>query len=117
MSFQNLLSQFTSNPGPSPGQDNINATTNPLAAITSAIPGGLAGGAAAGGVMALLMSNNSARKVMGNVATIGGSALVGGIAYKAFDNWKQNRPLSQTHSVDSDDIQQAKEALESPLWA
>ena len=114
MNFQSLLSQFTSNPGPSPGKDTSHATVSPLAAITSSIPGGLAGGAAAGGVMALLMSNKSARKVMGNVATIGGSALVGGIAYKAFDNWKQNRPLSHTQSVKSDDIQQAKKALKSP---
>ncbi len=113
MDFQSLLSQFTSNPNSSQNQDNPSAASNPLSAITSAIPGGLAGGAAAGGVMALLMSNKAARKVMGNAATIGGSALVGGLAYKAFDNWKQNRPLSQTKSINSHDVEQASAAIEA----
>ena len=64
--------------------------SNPLASLASAIPGGLAGGAAAGGVMALLMSSKSTRKMVGSAAKIGGSAVLGGLAYKAYSNWKQN---------------------------
>ena len=75
------------------------------------IPGGLMGGAAAGGVMALLLGSKSARKIVGNVATIGGTALLGGLAYKAYDNWKQNKPLSQTESLTNNDIERAQSEI------
>ncbi len=91
MSIQNLLNQFigSSNAASSTGQatPGIGDTLNKL---TSNIPGGLAGGAAAGGIMALLMGNKSARKFAGKAATYGGAAVLGGLAYKAFQSWQQN---------------------------
>jgi uncharacterized membrane protein YebE (DUF533 family) len=91
MNLQNLFNQFT-------GTANNESTTasNPegagdtLSKLTSHIPGGLAGGAAAGGIMALLMSNKSARKFAGKAASYGGAALLGGLAYKAFSNWQRD---------------------------
>lgn len=63
------------------------------------IPGGLAGGAVAGGIMAMLLSNKSARKFAGTAATYGGAALIGGLAYKAYKNWQQSQqsttPISE----------------------
>ena len=90
MDLQNLLNQFlgavtppnaTAQPpgdrgGPTPREGNQ-------------MPGGLAAGAAAGGIMALLLSNKSARKVAGKAAKYGGAAVLGTMAYKAYQNWQQ----------------------------
>ncbi|MFQ3199969.1 MAG: uncharacterized membrane protein YebE (DUF533 family) [Zhongshania sp.] len=61
-----------------------------ISQLTSGFPGGLAGGAAAGGLVALLVGNKKARKFAGKAATVGGAALLGGVAYSAFKNWKQS---------------------------
>ena len=91
MNFQNLLNQFigTTNTTQHTGgsAQNIGST---LSNLSNSIPGGLAGGAAAGGIMALLVSSRSARKFAGKAATYGGAALLGGLAYKAFQNWQLN---------------------------
>ncbi|MBK5922791.1 hypothetical protein CCR90_03150 [Rhodovulum sulfidophilum] len=58
----------------------------------SALPGGLAGGAAAGGLVALLLGSKKARKLGGKALSYGGMAAVGGLAYKAWRDWQQNRP-------------------------
>lgn len=65
---------------------------------------GFAGGAAAGGILGLLMGGKSARKFMGNAATYGGMALLGGLAYRAFQNWQQNKSLSQAQLATSEDV-------------
>jgi uncharacterized membrane protein YebE (DUF533 family) len=53
--------------------------------------GGLASGAAAGGVMGLLLGSKSGRKFIGNAATYGGLAVVGGLAYKALKDWQASK--------------------------
>ncbi len=55
------------------------------------MPGGLAGGAAAGGLIALLMGSKKARKMGGKALTYGGLAVVGGLAYKAWSDYKANQ--------------------------
>lgn len=67
MNLQNLLNQF----------------------LGAAQPGGLVGGATAGGIAALLVGNKKARKFAGKAATVGGAALLGGLAFNAFQNWRQ----------------------------
>jgi uncharacterized membrane protein YebE (DUF533 family) len=99
MNLQNLLNQFmgSGNAEAAPGS-TAQGFGNTLSKISSQLPGGLAGGAAAGGIMALLMSNKSARKFAGTAATYGGAALLGGLAYQAYRNWQQNnRNASATH--------------------
>jgi uncharacterized membrane protein YebE (DUF533 family) len=64
------------------------------------MPGGLAGGAAAGGLIALLMGSKKARKIGGKALTYGGLAVVGGLAYKAWSDYRANQqggvvPMSQ----------------------
>ena len=59
-----------------------------LGGIAQNIPGGLAGGAAAGGVLALLLSSRSARTMLGNIATAGGVAAVGFLAWQAYNQWR-----------------------------
>lgn len=91
MSIHNLLNQFMGATSDANASGNVaNGIGNTLNKLSSSIPGGLAGGAAAGGIMALLASSKSARKVAGTAATYGGAALLGGLAYRAFKNWQQN---------------------------
>jgi len=92
MSLNNLLNQFLGST-PSSTADNQGQSgglAQTLSSLTSNIPGGLAGGAAAGGIMALIMSNKSARKVAGTAAKYGGAAMLGGLAFKAYQNWQSN---------------------------
>jgi uncharacterized membrane protein YebE (DUF533 family) len=54
----------------------------------SNMAGGLAGGLA-GGALAGLLTNKKGRKLAGKAVTVGGLALVGGLAYKAWQNSRQ----------------------------
>jgi predicted lipid-binding transport protein (Tim44 family) len=56
--------------------------------VGTGIAGGLAGGLA-GGVLANALSGKKARKVAGSALQLGGLALVGGLAYKAWQNYQQ----------------------------
>ena len=96
MSIQNLLNQFvgSSDAVPSSGAAST-GIGDTLSKLSASLPSGLAGGAAAGGIMALLVGNKSARKFAGKAATYGGAAVLGGLAYRAFQNWQQN---STSHS-------------------
>ena len=94
MSLSNILNQFMGSPaapsGQEPAQGNSGGLGQTVSNLAGSIPGGLVGGAAAGGAMALLMGNKSARKFAGKAATIGGTALLGGLAFKAYQNWQGN---------------------------
>ena len=97
MNMRAILNQISSGSADkSPQSNGIGGT---LEKITSQLPGGLAGGAVAGGIMSLIMSNKSARKVAGTAATYGGAALLGGLAYKAYNNWQSSKqeqmPISE----------------------
>jgi len=48
-------------------------------------------GAAAGGIMGLLLGSKSGLKVLGNAATFGGLAVVGGLAYRALRDWQDSK--------------------------
>lgn len=54
--------------------------------------GGLLTGAAAGGLAGLLLSGGKPSKLAGNALKVGGIALVGGLAYKAWQNYQANQP-------------------------
>ncbi|MQX35794.1 tellurite resistance TerB family protein [Roseospira navarrensis] len=54
--------------------------------------GGVAGGALAGGLAGVLLGSKKGRKVAGKVATYGGLAAVGGLAYKAYRDWQARQP-------------------------
>lgn len=89
MNMRALLEQFSnSSPVESAGGQGV---SNAVGNLTNQLPSGLAGGAVAGGIMALIMSNKSARKVAGTAATYGGAAFLGGLAYKAYKNWQSGQ--------------------------
>lgn len=50
-------------------------------------------GAAIGGLGALILGTQTGRSVAATAAKIGAAALIGGLAYKAYQNYQQGRPL------------------------
>lgn len=61
-------------------------------------PGGLATGALAGGVAGLLLGGKKPRKIAKTALKVGGAALVGGLAYKAWRDWQANKPLRRSEA-------------------
>lgn len=56
------------------------------------VPGGLAGGAAAAaGIIGLLLGGKKARKLAGSAVSHGGAAVLGALAYRAWQNWQAGR--------------------------
>lgn len=62
-----------------------------LKGFTDKLPGGLAGGAVAGGLVAALIGSKSVRKTATTAAKYGGTAILGGLAYKAYQNWQHGK--------------------------
>lgn len=59
----------------------------------SGVAGGLAGGLA-GGALGNLLSGKKAKKLTGSAAQLGGAALIGGLAYKAWQAYQQGQPAT-----------------------
>ncbi|MFT0891788.1 tellurite resistance TerB family protein [Pseudochelatococcus sp. G4_1912] len=59
--------------------------------IASAVAGGLAG--------LLLGSRSSGKSITSSAASLGGIALIGGLAYKAYQNWQRGEPAYATDKV------------------
>jgi uncharacterized membrane protein YebE (DUF533 family) len=57
---------------------------------------GLAGGAAAGGLAAILLGSDGGRKLAGSALKLGGAAVLGGIAYRAWQNWQASKGAATT---------------------
>jgi uncharacterized membrane protein YebE (DUF533 family) len=89
MDLKSIFNQFSSASNAS-GQVG-SGISDSLGKLSSSLPSGLAGGALAGGILSLLMTSKSARKVAGTAATVGGTALLGGLAYKAYKNWQSSQ--------------------------
>lgn len=51
-------------------------------------------GAVAGGLLAVLLSGN-ARRLVGTGAKVGGAALIGGLAFKAYEDWKKGKSIAE----------------------
>ncbi|MAZ35226.1 MAG: hypothetical protein CMO06_18990 [Thalassospira sp.] len=63
--------------------------------------GGLVGGALSGGLMSAVLGSKKGRKMGGKVLAYGGTALVAGLAYKAWRDYR-NRQKPQSHARDTD---------------
>jgi len=71
--------------------------TGNYAALTEQAKGflqGNAGGLLLGGLAGLTLGTSGGRSLLGTAAKLGGVALVGGLAYKAYQNYQQGRPLA-----------------------
>lgn len=58
--------------------------------------GGIGGGAVAGGLAALLLGSKSGRRVAGTALQYGGMAVVGALAYRAYQNWQSGKSVQQS---------------------
>lgn len=93
--IQSLLGQFLGTDTGTAGERPQATSGQGAPATGGQFPGGLVGGAAAGGIVALLLGNKKARKFAGKAAGYGGAAVIGGLAFQALQNWKQNAPGGQ----------------------
>lgn len=64
---------------------------------------GAGAGALAAGAIALLFGSKGTRKFVGKAAKLGGTAAIGGLAYKAYTNWQaqQDNASQQPSQLDS----------------
>ena len=85
----------------------------------SGLSQGLIGGVAAGGIVSLLMSSKKARKFTKKAATVGGAALLGGVAYNVYKNW-QNKQTYQTqanqYQSDTQQVQDLEPSAQSESY-
>jgi len=85
-------------------------------------PGGISPdllkGAAAGGIAGILLGTKSGRKLAGSAIKVGGVAVLGGLAYKAYQNWQaQKQAEGSTAPEPMKDVTPTPEtvkALEAP---
>jgi uncharacterized membrane protein YebE (DUF533 family) len=62
--------------------------------------GSFAGGAAAGTLATLLLGSKDGREIAGDVLKLGAAAALGGLAYKAYTNYKDGKPLVGTRAAE-----------------
>jgi uncharacterized membrane protein YebE (DUF533 family) len=61
--------------------------------------GTFAAGAAAGSIVGLLLGSKKAKKIGGNLLGYGGAAVLGGLAYKAWQNYQDNKQPAATDTA------------------
>jgi uncharacterized membrane protein YebE (DUF533 family) len=86
---QKLLDQFMGSNAQNQDQ-NSGAPTHSGGGIPDAFKG-FGGGLAAGGLAGLLLGTKKGRKMAGKAAKIGGVAVLGGLAYKAYNDWQASK--------------------------
>lgn len=98
MNFDNLINQFL--PGGTTGSSNVSGAGSDASGgkLGGMEMGSLAAGAALGGLTGLLAGSKSGRRMSRKVmragrsaAGVGGLALIGGLAYKAYSNYKSQQ--------------------------
>jgi len=62
--------------------------------------GGIAGGAAVGALATLLLGTKGGRDIAGDALKLGAAAAVGGLAYKAYTNYRDGKPLIGTRAAE-----------------
>lgn len=85
---KNLLEQFL---GPDAAQKMQQAGSSAKQQLGGLGMGGFGGGAAVGGLLGLLLGGKKLQKMATGAVGYGGAAVVGAMAYKAYQNWQQGR--------------------------
>jgi len=67
--------------------------------VGSGVAGGFAGGLA-GGALGSMLAGKRGKKLAGNALKLGGLALVGGLAYKAWQSYQQGASLSGAGGIE-----------------
>lgn len=116
MNIQNLLNQFLG-ASDAPQSTQVSGASG-LGGVASRLTnkmGGMGTGAAIGGIAALLVSSKKARSFAGSAAKVGGAALVGGLAFKAFKNWQASKAQQPESGVDGQTLPKTAAAFENEL--
>ena len=125
MNINQLFEQFVGggNPSGEPGkqqatpQNSTDGVAGMLGKLTSSPVGGLAGGLAAGGLLGALVGNKKMRKkaskMAGGAVAYGGSAVLGAVALKAYQNWQSNKTIPASTPSNKPVAQQALPTPES----
>jgi len=97
---QKLLDQFLGNAGSGERRDigerrGGDDLMGRLGELSGGL-GGMAGGAAMGGLAAILLGSKGGRKLAGGALKLGGMAVLGGIAYKAYRDWQASKGMQST---------------------
>jgi uncharacterized membrane protein YebE (DUF533 family) len=61
--------------------------------LPSGLGGGVAGGVAAGAITSLLLGSKGGREFAGEALKLGAAAALGGLAYRAYSNYKSGQPV------------------------
>jgi uncharacterized membrane protein YebE (DUF533 family) len=96
---QKLLEQFLGSGSQAGQRDEPQARSGGggLDAIPDVLKG-FGGGMAAGGLAGLLLGSKGGRKIATKAVKLGGLAVLGGLAYKAYNDWQSNKDGSSTVS-------------------
>lgn len=97
--LQTLLNSFL---GPLQGGMQ-GSQAGPLGGLLGGDAGRMAGAAGVGGLAGLLVGSKGGRKFVGKAATYGGLALLGGLAYKAYQNWQAGKAPESTAAGAAED--------------
>jgi uncharacterized membrane protein YebE (DUF533 family) len=62
--------------------------------------GGILGGAAAGALATLVLGSKGGREIAGDALKLGATAALGGLAYKAYTNYRDGKPLIGTRAAE-----------------
>lgn len=65
-----------------------------LGGLMGNIPGGAIGALGGAGLLAVLLGQKSVRKMAGGLMSVGASAALGALAYRAWQNWNTGQPVA-----------------------
>lgn len=87
------------------GGDLLERARGMLGGVTQSLPqgfgGGVAGGVAAGAITSLLLGSKAGREFAGEALKLGAAAALGGLAYRAYSNYKTGQPVGTNTSAPS----------------
>jgi len=89
---------------PAVANDLIERARGMLDGVAGNIPsglGGVAGGVAAGAITSLLLGSKAGREFAGEALKLGAAAALGGLAYRAYSNYRTGQPIGADTSASS----------------
>src|SRR5690606_9841502 len=75
--------------------------------LGGSLPGGFGGGALAGGLAGILLGSKKGRKLGGSALKLGGMAVVGALAYKAYREWQAGNASTVSGSGTTTEVLEA----------
>ncbi|WP_206613517.1 tellurite resistance TerB family protein [Parahaliea mediterranea] len=115
MDVKGLLNQLL-NAGNTPANPAAGAGANAAGGMSDMTKGAL-GGAVGGSLLTMLLGSKKGRKMGTKVAKVGGTAALGLLAYKVYNDWKASQPSQPQGSQPSQAPQSQNPSATSPAQA